>query len=120
MWRSYPINSAAGDTSGPRERRSTARSPTCSSRCSRRPDNTSEGTRAPAPPPPRCRMSPDRRPGQSPPDRRGTARSEEHTSELQSHHDLVCRLLLEKKKKKHKKTKNTKKTKTSKRSNDHV
>src|SRR5437667_7456203 len=27
-------------------------------------------------------------------------RSEEHTSELQSHHDLVCRLLLEKKKKK--------------------
>src|SRR5438132_5117936 len=31
-------------------------------------------------------------------------RSEEHTSELQSHSDLVCRLLLEKKKKKkHKK-----------------
>src|SRR5437667_9168393 len=29
-------------------------------------------------------------------------RSEEHTSELQSHHDLVCRLLLEKKKKKKK------------------
>src|SRR5437773_5866661 len=29
-----------------------------------------------------------------------TKRSEEHTSELQSHHDLVCRLLLEKKKKK--------------------
>src|SRR5437773_9051673 len=27
-------------------------------------------------------------------------RSEEHTSELQSHHDLVCRLLLEKKKNK--------------------
>src|SRR5437773_9677927 len=27
-------------------------------------------------------------------------RSEEHTSELQSHHDLVCRLLLEKKKRK--------------------
>src|SRR5471032_664759 len=26
-------------------------------------------------------------------------RSEEHTSELQSHHELVCRLLLEKKKK---------------------
>src|SRR5574343_1333751 len=48
-------------------------------------------------------------------------RSEEHTSELQSHHDLVCRLLLEKKKKQlfiailrnknksDKKTKNTKK-----------
>src|SRR5438034_3852452 len=31
------------------------------------------------------------------------ARSEEHTSELQSHSDLVCRLLLEKKKKQHKK-----------------
>src|SRR5437773_3770223 len=30
-----------------------------------------------------------------------TGRSEEHTSELQSHHDLVCRLLLEKKKKTH-------------------
>src|SRR5947207_6923107 len=27
-----------------------------------------------------------------------TSRSEEHTSELQSHSDLVCRLLLEKKK----------------------
>src|SRR5260221_8112308 len=29
----------------------------------------------------------------------GVGRSEEHTSELQSHSDLVCRLLLEKKKK---------------------
>src|SRR5260221_9355797 len=29
----------------------------------------------------------------------GGPRSEEHTSELQSHSDLVCRLLLEKKKK---------------------
>src|SRR5260221_3868074 len=28
---------------------------------------------------------------------RGRVRSEEHTSELQSHSDLVCRLLLEKK-----------------------
>src|SRR5690242_21217691 len=34
-------------------------------------------------------------------DRRG-ARSEEHTSELQSHVNLVCRLLLEKKNKKRK------------------
>src|SRR5436190_10772380 len=34
----------------------------------------------------------------------GTKRSEEHTSELQSHSDLVCRLLLEKKKKKKKTT----------------
>src|SRR5438132_10733654 len=33
------------------------------------------------------------------------ARSEEHTSELQSHSDLVCRLLLEKKKKKKNTTK---------------
>src|SRR5260221_5803090 len=33
-------------------------------------------------------------------DRISSARSEEHTSELQSHSDLVCRLLLEKKKKK--------------------
>src|SRR5437588_1929007 len=32
-------------------------------------------------------------------------RSEEHTSELQSHSDLVCRLLLEKKKKKKNKKK---------------
>src|SRR5260221_8449291 len=31
---------------------------------------------------------------------RQAGRSEEHTSELQSHSDLVCRLLLEKKKKK--------------------
>src|SRR5438034_4789296 len=34
-----------------------------------------------------------------------SSRSEEHTSELQSHSDLVCRLLLEKKKKNRKKTK---------------
>src|SRR5260221_10752376 len=37
------------------------------------------------------------------------SRSEEHTSELQSHSDLVCRLLLEKKKKKKKKKQITKK-----------
>src|SRR5260221_10763907 len=60
-----------------------------------------------------------RRPGQQVPrQRRGRAdrghrgplrrlrvRSEEHTSELQSHSDLVCRLLLEKKKKSTKTTK---------------
>src|SRR5438034_5754690 len=34
------------------------------------------------------------------PARNGPPRSEEHTSELQSHSDLVCRLLLEKKKEK--------------------
>src|SRR5690349_24819494 len=44
------------------------------------------GTRTPAPPSPR----PSSR----------SPRSEEHTSELQSRRDLVCRLLLEKKKKK--------------------
>src|SRR5437773_6886477 len=38
---------------------------------------------------------------------RDKRRSEEHTSELQSHHDLVCRLLLEKKKKKKKTTNKT-------------
>src|SRR5437773_9451328 len=39
-------------------------------------------------------------------------RSEEHTSELQSHHDLVCRLLLEKKKKKTNHTKKRQKKQT--------
>src|SRR5438034_6484240 len=39
-------------------------------------------------------------------DQAAVARSEEHTSELQSHSDLVCRLLLEKKKEK-KSTKHT-------------
>src|SRR6266700_7121285 len=37
-----------------------------------------------------------------PPGRGVTDRSEEHTSELQSRENLVCRLLLEKKKKKNK------------------
>src|SRR6266480_5198666 len=41
-------------------------------------------------------------------------RSEEHTSELQSHVNLVCRLLLEKKKKKRKNKNNTTKTKRKK------
>src|SRR5207249_9244292 len=69
------------------------------------------GTRPPPPPPRRARVAaadharacagPDRaagtaasRPRRGPP----CARSEEHTSELQSRFDLVCRLLLEKKK----------------------
>src|SRR5260370_32853870 len=42
------------------------------------------------------------RPRRSP--RPASRRSEEHTSELQSHLNLVCRLLLEKKKKKNNKT----------------
>src|SRR5438874_5993231 len=40
--------------------------------------------------------------GSSDPIVKEAARSEEHTSELQSRRDLVCRLLLEKKKKKNK------------------
>src|SRR5690349_23663987 len=66
------------------------------------------GSRA-APPPtaaaPRPRAPPHRTPpratapASAPSRRTGTAaRSEEHTSELQSRRDLVCRLLLEKKK----------------------
>src|SRR5690242_21474533 len=48
----------------------------------------------PRPPgPPRCAPAPGRCPHPRDP------RSEEHTSELQSHVNLVCRLLLEKKKK---------------------
>src|SRR5437588_5697218 len=50
----------------------------------------------------RWRAAPHRRPATAAagPDRRPACRcrSEEHTSELQSHSDLVCRLLLEKKK----------------------
>src|SRR5688572_31542083 len=42
-----------------------------------------------------------------------SARSEEHTSELQSQSNLVCRLLLEKKKKKKKKHEQQKKKKKS-------
>src|SRR5438034_181631 len=45
---------------------------------------------------PASRMTEDREMGIA----HGRERSEEHTSELQSHSDLVCRLLLEKKKKK--------------------
>src|SRR5204863_8591167 len=47
--------------------------------------------------------------GRSANDPRIIGRSEEHTSELQSRRDLVCRLLLEKKKKKKKKHKNNNK-----------
>src|SRR5574343_1996037 len=51
-----------------------------------------------------------RRPPPPPPPRRGAPdpdRSEEHTSELQSPLNLVCRLLLEKKQKKKKKKEKT-------------
>src|SRR6266496_6634929 len=49
--------------------------------------------------------------GAAPPWTSWSARSEEHTSELQSRRDLVCRLLLEKKKKKTQIKKKTKKKK---------
>src|SRR5690349_23798802 len=58
--------------------------------------------------PRRSRNHFSKRPGSLPIESRTTRhihcrRSEEHTSELQSRRDLVCRLLLEKKKKKKKK-----------------
>src|SRR5438093_8181129 len=48
------------------------------------------------------RRRPDAGPGTDPPASHSAFRSEEHTSELQSLTNLVCRLLLEKKKKKKK------------------
>src|SRR2546428_6231464 len=55
--------------------------------CGLRPPCARAAAGAPPPPARRAPCAPDRR-------------SEEHTSELQSRSDLVCRLLLEKKKKK--------------------
>src|SRR5206468_12472464 len=64
-------------------------------------------SRHPTPPPPSSRAQKGRPCNSAPPTltppnspTRKPARSEEHTSELQSRSDLVCRLLLEKKKKK--------------------
>src|SRR5688572_31496483 len=57
----------------------------------------------------RAHFHPHRRPVHH----RGGERSEEHTSELQSQSNLVCRLLLEKKKKKKKKKQKTNKYNTS-------
>src|SRR5688572_31063723 len=51
---------------------------------------------------PRSRRVPAFRCPSCPDAQRGHTRSEEHTSELQSQSNLVCRLLLEKKKKKKK------------------
>src|SRR5438874_7266315 len=57
---------------------------------------------------PRCPFRATRKPAAPAARRRSSgdwpARSEEHTSELQSRRDLVCRLLLEKKKKNYKDT----------------
>src|SRR5215211_8912184 len=49
--------------------------------------------------PPRTPCGSSATPARPPPP--PSSRSEEHTSELQSHSDLVCRLLLEKKKNAH-------------------
>src|SRR6266496_5971846 len=58
----------------------------------------------------RCRARSDPTSGRCAPRRRGPrARSEEHTSELQSRRDLVCRLLLEKKKTQKNKKKSSRK-----------
>src|SRR6266496_5016756 len=68
-------------------------------------------------PQPRCYVIPQASPnafatGRNP--QHAAVRSEEHTSELQSRRDLVCRLLLEKKKKKKIITSNRKKKKKKK------
>src|SRR5207248_10943090 len=56
-------------------------------------------TTPPSPSSSRCpRPAPSPSARRSPGTRRSLTRSEEHTSELQSPYDLVCRLLLEKKK----------------------
>src|SRR5947207_9501331 len=67
------------------------RSPSASAR----PNSTVE-IRASSPSPFESPLALPAKPAATPPE----GRSEEHTSELQSHSDLVCRLLLEKKKEK--------------------
>src|SRR2546427_8339472 len=59
----------------------------------RRSTGAGQGAGGPAPSPPA------RRPARARGAHHGDGRSEEHTSELQSQSNLVCRLLLEKKKK---------------------
>src|SRR5260370_10584109 len=60
----------------------------CSGQCCQFPHSSEEPTQRELPVPRACEENVDTFPG----------RSEEHTSELQSHLNLVCRLLLEKKK----------------------
>src|SRR5215204_1972387 len=79
---------------GSRKRRSPWKSPSRYQRF-RSPRSSRPGCRGPICNP--NRPPPGARPLHRPPPR-GQSRSEEHTSELQSHSDLVCRLLLEKKK----------------------
>src|SRR5438034_6700407 len=61
---------------------------------------TSRASDAPESPAPiaGCTPSSEKKLGETSAPFTRSARSEEHTSELQSHSDLVCRLLLEKKK----------------------
>src|SRR3712207_7617523 len=70
-------------------------------RSRKRPDSAGPvpATSGSSPPPPCSYCGPDARSPCSPPQSRAGSRSEEHTSELQSRQYLVCRLLLEKKKK---------------------
>src|SRR2546422_8412750 len=68
--------------------------PPCVARRRRRGRGSSAAVRRPSTPPSAVREVQE---GQAP--RRCSSRSEEHTSELQSRLHLVCRLLLEKKKK---------------------
>src|SRR5574337_21115 len=69
----------------------------CNQRNPEVPASTGDGGSSNAPNPVECREAP---PTSSFPDFSEPPRSEEHTSELQSPLNLVCRLLLEKKKKK--------------------
>src|SRR5690349_23729724 len=85
--------------------RSSATSRPCRARGRRSslPESEAKRSRSRAPPsPPRIRCPPPRPCPLRRACRFPRPRSEEHTSELQSRRDLVCRLLLEKKKKKHK------------------
>src|SRR5260370_19329136 len=65
---------------------------------SRRSARRARGTRWPGSAPPTRSPRATAPPRGTPPCRGRPSRSEEHTSELQSHLNLVCRLLLEKKK----------------------
>src|SRR4051794_41739574 len=95
--RSTVASSAPGATERASSRSSTSRcAPSLSSASSRLP--SSEAPRTPtAPPTSTTCVAPARRRSTLKP---AVGRSEEHTSELQSPVHLVCRLLLEKKKKK--------------------
>src|SRR5438445_6477435 len=92
-WRDWSSDVCSSDLRG--NRRASATAPSGRPRCACPPPSARQGTARPRPTshlPRRARRAPAAR---------GDSRSEEHTSELQSRQYLVCRLLLEKKKKKH-------------------